>query len=331
MGDAILATPALRALRKGFVNAQIYFLATKTVKQILTPSEFNDEWVDLDATKPIDLPIKLKSYGFSKAILLKNSFASALIVFLARIDRRIGYARDKRSIFLTDRIRPPKNPDGKFKPGSMIDYYLNIAKHLGCESDDRTLELLHTDHDIDTLAAKLPGIYAAATPLVVLVPGGAYGPSKCWMPERFAQTADRLIDKYNAAVVISVAPNDAEITIAKQICDAAKNKLYNIADTPLTMGELKVLLAEADLVITNDTGPRHIAIAMRKKVITLFGPNDPQWTKLEYSDEIQIVGKAECIPCEKPRCKEPQHLCMQSISVDMVCEQAQKILNCLQG
>lgn len=330
MGDAILCTPALRALREGFQSAEIFFLGTQTIRAILTPCNFNDDWVEVDASRIIELPMNLRSCGFSKAILMKNSFASALVVFLAGIESRIGYARDRRSIFLTDKIEPVKSTSGKFKPAPMTDYYLTISDHLGCQSNNRSLELLHTDADIDNLAAKLPAIFAAATLLVLLVPGGAFGPSKCWPAERFAETADRLIDKYNATVVVCVAPNDAETDIAKRICTTASNNLYNLAEIPLSLGELKALIAESDLVITNDTGPRHIAIAFGKKVISLFGPNNPAWTKVDYPDEVQIVGKAKCAPCEKPQCKETEHVCMQSISVEMVCREAQKILDDLQ-
>ena len=93
------------------------------------------------------------------------------------------------------------------------------------------------------------------------------------------------------------------------------------------MGELKGLLAESDLVITNDTGPRHIAIALGRKLITLFGPNNPEWTQTGYKDEVQIVGEAHCVPCDKPQCKQAEHLCMETITVEMVCEAAGKILD----
>jgi heptosyltransferase-2 len=82
----------------------------------------------------------------------------------------------------------------------------------------------------------------------------------------------------------------------------------------------------ADLVISNDTGPRHIAIALKRKVITLFGPNDPAWTDTGYENEIKIVGDAPCAPCTKPVCKMSEHLCMQAITVDMVCNAAEKLL-----
>lgn len=326
MGDAILCTPALRAIRRRFESKTIYFLSSPTVRQMLSPSNFNDEWIEYKGRNVFKLAQRLKKEKFSTAILFKNSFSSALVVMLADIDRRIGYSRDCRGFFLTDKIEPARDENGKFKAASMVDYYLGITSYLGCEADDMKLELLLEDGDLSSLSGKMPSIFSPVTPLIVLVPGGAFGPSKCWSPKRFAQTADWLVENYGATVAISIAPNKAEKQIAKDILSVAKNKLYSLGDTPLTLGELKSFISEADLVITNDTGPRHIAIALGKKVISLFGPNNPDWTQTGYENEIQIVGIADCAPCDKPDCSQMEHLCMKSITVEMVCEAAEKML-----
>jgi len=134
-------------------------------------------------------------------------------------------------------------------------------------------------------------------------------------------------------VVISVAPNSFERQIAEKIWDSSKaqrgnheNNLVNLADSPVSLGELKVLFAGADLVISNDTGPRHIAIALGRKVISLLGPNNPEWTNFGYENEIRLIGDAACAPCDKPKCEQTEHLCMQAITVEKVCEAAKKML-----
>jgi len=126
MGDAILCTPALRAIRERFRSSRIWFLANPVVRQILSPGTFSDEWIEQKEKNPVAIWARLKQYDFSHAILLKNSFASALAVFLARIPVRIGYARENRGFLLTDKLHPPKLPGGKFKPLPMVDYYLAI-------------------------------------------------------------------------------------------------------------------------------------------------------------------------------------------------------------
>ena len=326
LGDAILCTPALRALRAGLESAHICFLANGAVRGILSPGTFNNEWIESNTQSLVSLVVKVRQEHFTTAVLFKNSFGSAFAAFTAKIPERIGYARDGRGFLLTDKLESPKNPDGSFKPGPMVDYYLAIAEHLGCDTADKQTQLLIDDSDKASLSEKLPGIFSVGSPLVILVPGGTFGPSKRWGTERFAKTADRLIEEHNATVVISVAPDETEKNIAGVICSFTKNKLYNLADHPLTLGELKTLFARADLVITNDTGPRHIAIALKRNVITLFGPNDPAWTETGYDNEIQIEGVAHCIPCGKSKCVQPRHLCMESISIKSVCSAAKKML-----
>jgi heptosyltransferase-2 len=326
MGDAILCTPALRAIRRRFESCRISFLARPTVREILSPCGFNDVWLQQESKNPFAIAKVLKRYKFTHAILFKNSFASALAVLLAAIPLRIGYAREGRGIFLTDKLYPPRLPNGRFKPVSMIDYYLAIASWLDCDTDDRTLELLIDPHKNKSLQAKLPEVIDCKGPVVVLVPGGAFGPSKCWPAERFAAIADRLISDCNATVVVSVSPQPDEKRIAEEICRLSKHTLINLAERPVNLGELKALFSTAQLVISNDTGPRHIAIAMGRKVVSLFGPNDPVWTDTGCENEIKLIGDAACAPCGRPICEKKEHLCMQAITVEMVWDAVKKLL-----
>ncbi|MFQ6036117.1 MAG: lipopolysaccharide heptosyltransferase II [Sedimentisphaerales bacterium] len=326
IGDAILCTPALRAIRQHFKSCKISFLAQPIVREVLSPSDLANEWLEQQHKNPFAIAKMLKKYKFTHAILFKNSFASALAVFLAKIPSRIGYAREGRGLLLTDKLYPPRLPNGKFKPISMIDYYLAIASWLGGDTANRKLELLIDPQCNENLKAKLPELDHAAGPIVVIVPGGAYGLSKCWPSERFAQTADWLIANYHATVVVSVSPDPAEKKIAEEICNASHHKLINLAERSISLGELKAFFGRAELVISNDTGPRHIAIALQRKVVTLFGPNDPAWTDTDYENEIQIVGNVACSPCTRPLCKKSQHWCMQAITVQMVCDAAKELL-----
>ncbi len=326
MGDVILCTPALRAIRQHFKSAKISFFANAVAREILSPCRFNNIWLEQKHRNPLAIAKLLRGCRFTHSVLFKNSFTSALAVFLAAIPVRIGYAREGRSAMLTDRLHPPKLPNGGFKPISMIDYYLAIASWLGADTTDRSLELLLDPQKERSLRSKLPELADHKGPLVVIVPGGAFGPSKCWPSERFTQTADWLTTNHGAIVVVSVSSDVAEKKIAEEICSSSKHKIINLAEKPITLGELKALFAAADLVITNDTGPRHIAIALGRKVITLFGPNDPAWTETGYENEIKIVGEAPCAPCAEPLCKKKKHLCMEAITLEMVCNAAEKLL-----
>ncbi len=350
MGDAILCTPALRSIREHFRDAHIFLLGTPLIRNILSPCPFADSWLEQGMKNPFAIAKNLREHEFTHAVLLTNSFVSALATFLARVGVRIGYARGGRGFLLTERLHPPRitesdPPDdagvkraaatakgfsgallNRFNPHSMIDYYLLLAARAGGATESRTLELSVADEARHQLFEKLPALKDIAGPIVILVPGGAFGPSKCWLPERFAETADRLIDQYKATVIVSVAANDAERRIARQICDTAGHPLINLGEHPLNLGQLKALFALASLVITNDTGPRHIAISLKRRVVTLFGPNDPAWTDTGYDKETWIVADVPCAPCAKPQCPMPDHICMKSITVDRVCTAASEHL-----
>jgi heptosyltransferase-2 len=308
------------------VDSRISFLASRTVREVLQPCPFNDDWIDSTDRGRISIGIDLRRHAFSTAVLLKNSFSSGLGAILSGAKRRIGYARDCRTLLLTDRLTPIHDEKGKLKPIGMIDYYLRIAEYLGCEIPDRSLELPVAEEDVRGVSAKLPSVMGGSQKVVVLVAGGSFGPSKIWPADRFAAIARRIVDSCDATVVVSVAPNETERSIAREICRLSERKLVNLGESPLTLGELKALFAEADLVVCNDTGPRHIATALGRKVITLFGPNNPVWTTTNYDREIQIVGAADCAPCDKPRCTQTQRICMEAISVDQVWNAVEKML-----
>ncbi len=323
LGDAVMATPALRAFRTHFSSAQITFLASSSVRQLLSPSSFCEDW--LDAAPSFLKNIRSIRRRFSTVILLKNSFGSALVAALGGVPNRIGYARDGRRWLLSRPLEPLRDSSGRFVPIPAIDYYLNIAQSLGADASDRTMELNIESAAEQYLREKLPLYFSHKGPRVILVPGGAFGPSKCWPPERFARLADSLHEQLDALVILSIAPAPAEIQIAQTIRRLARYPMISTADIPLNLSALKALIAHSDLVITNDTGPRHIAIAFKRKVITLFGPNNPQWTQTGWPEEIQIVGTGPCVPCDKPLCRQKQHYCMESISVSQVLQAVRRL------
>jgi len=326
MGDAILCTPAIKAVRDHFNCSRISFFAEPVVRDVLSPTTFNDQWLLRENKSLIAAVKKLYPCKFTHALLFKNSFSSALAAFLARIPVRVGYVRQGRAGLLTHKLYPEKLADGQFKPLSMIDYYLAVARTLGADCSGRDLELSVDPDAADTLTAKIPETCRPQSPVVVIVPGGAFGPSKCWPSQRFAKTADWLTENYNATVIVSVSPHSREQQIADTICSTARRTVINAAARNLSIAELKALFSLADLVISNDTGPRHIAIALRRKVITLFGPNDHAWTETGCENEIKIIGSADCAPCAKGVCSKETNLCMLSITVEMVCDAVKKFL-----
>ncbi len=331
VGDLVLATPALRALRQRFPSAHISFLVRGNLAEVLTGGDWMDEVIrwptgrDKSARRQgfLGLAGQLRDQRFDLAILMTNSFRSALLARLGGIPRRVGYDRDGRGLLLTDKLLPERF-DGKYVPVPMIRYYNAIARYLGCR-DCGTRPELHTTEEEETVAAD--AIAAAGvdpgSPIVVINPGASFGPAKCWLPERFAAVADRLVADGRAAVFVSCGPR--EVAIARTVARHMKQKAVVLDNPVMQLGPSKALIRRAALLITNDTGPRHFANAFGTPVVTIFGPTHPQWTATDAPLERRLMIEVDCGPCMKRVCPL-DHRCMTGITTDMVLAAARELL-----
>src|SRR5205809_6580758 len=220
-----MATPTLRALRELYPRAEISYLLRRYVKPIYSGMPWWDRLITYRTGKtrakagkgPFDLAARLRAGKFDLALLLPNSFKSALICKMAGIDRVIGYERDGRGFLLTDKLLPVKDR-GKFIPTPIVKYYLGLAAYMGATHRDMKLELFVTEserREADEILERA-GVDRALfrpaacglAPLIILNPGAQYGAAKCWLPEYFAQLADRFIDEMGATILISSAPKE---------------------------------------------------------------------------------------------------------------------------
>lgn len=326
VGDVVLATPSLMALRRRYPAARIGYLARAYVADVLSGCSWHDEllhWPDARGAGGLwNLVCELRRRAFDCAILLPNSFRSALAVWLARIPRRIGYARDARGWMLTDRIDPPR--DGRrFAAISMLDYYHRLFERADCGDVGRRLSLSYDPQDAERLEARVPP-QTDNRPLVVLNPGGAYGTAKLWPAERFAALAERLVAEFGARVLVTGTPG--ERSIGETIAGCSRVPLETYFDPPLGLGPLKALIERADLLVTNDTGPRHFAIAFGVSVVTIFGPTDPAWTETHFADERKVSLSLDCQPCQEKICPLGHTNCMRQLEVDAVFAAARDLL-----
>lgn len=327
LGDCVMAMPTLRALRDLYPEAHITALSGANVKPIIEPNP----WVNRTLTArvrrhgktmpkngtPIRLAAKLAAGKFDTAVILPNSFRSALVAKLAKIPRRIGYDRDGRGMLLTDRLIPRRTVQG-FVPVPTRDYYLGMARYLGHADPYPDMQLFTRPQD-DQLADELlkrggfePG---GEQRLVLLNPGANYGDAKMWFPDRFAGVADRCTQELNAFVAVSGAPK--ERAILDKVIAAAKTPVMDLSASGMTLSVLKSIVRRASVMVTNDTGPRHIAAALGTPVVTIFGPTDPAWTEIGFDGERQVMEKVFCGPCQKKKCPL-DHRCMTRIDADRV-------------
>jgi heptosyltransferase II len=333
VGDAVMATPTLRAIRELMPQAHISYLMRRYVKPLYAGMPWADQLITYRTGKTrakagkgqfFDLAGRLRAGRFDLAVLLPNSFKSALVCKMARIPRILGYERDGRGFLLTDRLLPSKDK-GKFVPSPIVKYYLGLAHYLGSTHRDLKLELFVTpaeQREAQEVLARCgldPDLHrpaaAGGPPLVLLNPGAAFGAAKCWHPSSFAELADRFIEEQSATVLLSAAPKE------RPIVDAIKRHMrhapVDLSNKGTTLGSLKEIVRRCDLMVTNDTGPRHIAAAMDVPVVTVFGPTHPEWTEIYYAKERQVAVKVFCGPCQKKLCPL-DHRCMTRVTPGMV-------------
>ena len=156
------------------------------------------------------------------------------------------------------------------------------------------------------------------TPVIAMVSYANFGASKCWDPERFAAVADNLVRRFDAAIVIS--PGPGEEPLAESIRNSMQHKSFLLTNPCLTLGELKSLIANAKLLLGNDTGPRHFGRAFDTHRVTVFGPTEQKWTDTSHGLETIVKVDVPCGPCHKKKCPLEEQVCMTRVTVDMVFE-----------
>ena len=330
VGDAVMFTPALRAIRARFGPARLALAGRAAPLAALAPCPWADETIR-DAGSVLALARALRRGRFDLAVLGPNSFRSALAARLAGAKRRVGYARDGRGWLLTDRLEAPRAADGSWAKTPALDYYLELAGYLGCETGDKRMELSVSAGDAAAAEELLTGAGAdRARPIVLLNPGASFGASKMYPPGRFAAVADALIQRRGAQIIINAAPDEGEVAGA---VERAMNEspLVNLAAVANSLGLLKALVARSKLMITNDTGPRHFAAALGVPVVTIFGATDPDWTTIYYERERIVRVRVSCGPCQRKTCRLPEgpkkHQCMLKIPPEMVLAAAEELLD----
>lgn len=328
VGDLVMATPAFRSLRENFPKARITLLTKAYVKEVLQASPWFNEIIVYDPQERdkgikgfLKLAADLRKKRFDLAILFTNSFSTAIMAKLARIRHIVGYNRNYRSLLLTNKIPAPKI-NGLYKPEPMVDYYLRICEYLDCPTVKRELSLF-TDEENEKKAEEIFNSYGIDGRKVIigLNVGAAYGSAKYWVDAYFAQVADYLLEKGHE-VILFAGPKEG--WIAEKIQSMMEQKPVNLANENLPLCLLKSLIRRCSLLITTDSGPRHLATAFGVPVIALLGPTDPVYSQTD-SQTIVITEELECSPCMLRECPT-DHRCMSLITPQRVIEAVEGML-----
>ncbi len=284
-GDVLMGTPTLHALCAHLPGLHLAAAVRADLVPLLDGNDDLDEVIPLEAggkgPHVIEAGHRLHEGGFDTAVLLPNSVRSAMLARLAGIPRRIGYVRDGRGLLLTDRLIP-RRKKRKFVPVPTIEYYLQLARYLGAPAGGGKMRVTATDADRRAAARLgLPGGYLVLNP-------GAAKPEKRWPAERFAAAADTLAREHGLGVVVTGAPGEA--AAAAEVVDAMETPAVDLVAAGAGLAAGKAVMADAALLLTGDTGPRHLAAACGTPVVTLFGPTAPGWTTIDFDREAQVIS-----------------------------------------
>lgn len=299
LGDQIMATAALDALRRRFKDAHIAGHGGDVARQLYAGMDCFDEFLVSGRRESVWKQAAMLRRGrFDLSLLLTGSFRSALPPFLARIPTRVGYKWSGRSLLLTERWPRPR-PGGKAQPYPTKRFYLDLVAKLGATESGRT-RLALTDEEKARAAAWMER-EGLGEPLLAMCVGAAFGPSKIWPSENFAAVADAMASKHGARVVLLCAPGEREIAL--RVKAAMKAPIVDTWTDPLDVGMLKAVIARCRLLLTNDTGPRHIAACFGVPVVCLMGPTSPVYTEADaLGQAILRRDDVECSPCHLPVC-----------------------------
>lgn len=329
IGDVVMATPAFAALRRRYPEAKLIGVMRPYVAGVLEGHRWFDETVELPGGwfKGLGRTARhLRRQGIDLGLLFTNSFRTALVARLAGCQQRIGFARDGRGWLLTQRLDPLREAGGRFKPSPVIDAYNQLAIAAGTANPGYRMRL-HTTPADEVQAAKVWSQFglADARDVILLNPGAAFGSAKLWPAEYFSQLARRLVDQWQAAVLVLCGP--AERPLARRIAQVANRPtVHSLADEELSLGLLKACVQSCDLLITTDSGPRHFAAAFDKPVVSLFGPTHIAWTETYHPAAINLQEEVPCGPCQQRTCPEEHHRCMTDLLPDRVFAAAAQLL-----
>ena len=321
VGDAVLAIPAMRAVRERYPGAEITLLVRPWVAGLFSSARFIDNlWSE---SKPITMrhwirvTRDIRQRKFDVALLFPNSFESALMTFMGRVRQRIGYATDGRSWMLTSAVETAA------EQRHQIYYYLDLAKTLSATADSPSIEIEATAPERTSARQLLAeeGIGRSAR-FLVLNPGAAYGSAKRWHQNRFADVADHLASDLGLKVAIIGSESEREIADRVRAQMRVGTALLN---GRTSLETLIGVLAESSLMITNDSGPMHIAAALGIPTVAIFGSTDEKITGPCGPHTRVIKHPVECSPCLLRECPI-DHRCMDAVTVDEVCRAAKELV-----
>jgi heptosyltransferase-2 len=344
IGDAVMTLPALRGLRDRFRDAEIDLMVKKWVEPVFRFSPEIDGIIEYRKTYE-GIKGKIRASGalrrrrYDSAILFQNALDAAILASLAAIPERIGYARDWRGILLTKAVRI--SPE--IKKLHHILYYLNLLRETGMSPVYRH-PWIHLTADERIEAMKV--LKGLSRPTILLNPGATYGDAKRWPAEYFSELITMIIRELGGSVIVT--GSEYEVSISRDIIEMTDGSLLSDESFlnltgKTSLRELISILSQVDVVITNDSGPMHLAYAVGTPLIAIFGSTDPLLTgppsvidpeEYGFTTDIEfglrarvLTNRTDCSPCFERECPRGDLECLRGISPGEVFEELKRFLS----
>ncbi len=318
LGDLVMAQPVLAAVRKIYPEAEITVLVKKALKQVLKQDPDLDRlWSFEDSSHQ-----KLKQEKFDLGILLTNSFSSAWHFFRGKVKNRLGYASDWRFWLLNLKVEFFKKQQHQSASYQKILSPLNFTVtfprpkiYILEEEKEQALKIL----GLEKKQLKNKKIIAFS-------PFAAFGPAKCWPLQNYLDLMLKILLKRDAYIIfLGDKSFQGQMQIKQAFPEKIKKYMFDLVGKT-SLRELMAILSLSDLMVTNDSGPMHLAAALEKPLIALFGSTSPVFTGPVYDPFAEIIyQKQDCSPCYQRTCSKDK-FCMEEITVDKVAESVEKIL-----
>ena len=327
VGDVVMATPALNCLRQNYPDARMIGLIRGYARGVVEDGPWFDQLIEArDKTWYgfIELVKQIRRLRPDLAVVLPNTFRSALIARMGGALTIVGYRRNGRSFLLSDGPRPLG--DGKhITPVAMADYYLEICRRMKLTVARESRPRLYLSEALQAAGDQLLEHYGIDPDdaVIGLNPGARYGASKCWPPEYFARLAELMEQRWNCKLLLFIGPG--EESIGDEIIKLSKAKIINTGPDNVDLALLKPLIQRCQLLVTNDTGPRHYAVAFDIPVVVIMGPTDPRYTHANLEKTIVLRHELDCSPCHLKECPL-DHGCMRQIEPQSVVQAAERLL-----
>ncbi|MGD9384775.1 MAG: lipopolysaccharide heptosyltransferase II [Desulfobacterales bacterium] len=327
VGDVVMATPVFDCLRQNYPEAEITGAIRNYARGVIEDGPWFDHIVGCDDKKVrgfLKLQQTIRSLRPDMAILLPSSLRSALAVWFGGSREIYGYRRNYRSFLLNGGPKPIQSENG-ILPVPMVDYYMDICRWLNLKIPDAMKPRLFLSESLEEKGEQLLYKYGIEPDRMVigLNPGAKFGSSKCWPPEHFARLAELFTKRWDCKVLLFVGPG--EDSIAESIVATSKAKLVNTGPDRIDLGLLKYLIRRCQLLITNDTGPRHYAVAFNVPVVVIMGPTDPRYTAANLEKTLVLRQDLDCSPCHKKQCPR-DHECMKMVNPETVFKGSETLL-----